>query len=333
MKKIIYVVALSGFVFAPSVWAMSTLSDDELADVDGQALFNLSYLAPADAGNFESANNVGFYKLGFEAEIAANLNIKKLQLGCGGINGAGNCDIDIDNFSLSGAGNSATSNTSSTADRAARVQSDAILTNPFFQFAIKNPNTAATREVVGFRTVLTTSGLASVLYKTGDVLPNVYMNGSIQNAKANVTINQSLGYIHSLPINSPFYLSVQQQDMRWPGTYSGPDPENPASTVTDIAQKGWWMSFADPINLGSVDPTQSIDIEPLFPQIASAVSTWLASNPATSSDLAGLLGIGTLDVNAGNVNLAAFPLSLILTDLQLNGQNFAPNCYGGLRFC
>ena len=121
--------------------------------------------------------------------------------------------------------------------------------------------------------------------------------------------------------------------MRWPGTYSGPDPENPASTVTDIAKRGWWMSFADPINLGSVDPTQSIDIEPLFPQIASAVSTWLAANPATSNDLGGLLGIGALDVDVGTVNLGAFPLSLTLTDLQLNGQNFAPNCYGGLKFC
>ena len=52
-----------------------------------------------------------------------------------------------------------------------------------------------------------------------------------------------------------------------------------------------------------------------------------------SSDLGGLLGIGALDVDVGTVNLGAFPLSLTLTDLQLNGQNFAPNCYGGLKFC
>ena len=472
MKKTIIAVSILNLLMAKSVFAMSVMSDDELESTSGQALFNLSYLSPSDTGNHESANNIGFYRLGVEAEIAANLNIKKLQLGCGGVNGAGACDIDIDNLSLSG-----NSNTSE-----GRVASSAVLTNPFFEFAIKNPNTASTREVVGFRvsaekalgllttgtensttpngintisgfmrvqsdssgnifgkantgaqyfnaatypvtgrlvalggiggqatfvtsgggfnvpamtgipftrsgkvvnqsrvsslpltatlnvptinlgdsgsgfpaagqvigvppsyvetlggrlqaTVLTTSGLASLLYSTGDVLPNVYMSGSIQNAKANVTINQSLGYIHSLPINSPFYLSVQQQDMRWPGTYSGPDPENPASTVTDIAKRGWWMSFADPINLGSVDPTQSIDITPLFPQIASAVSTWLNANPATSSDLGGLLGIGALDTDVGTVDLGAFPLSLTLTDLQLNGQSFAPNCYGGLKFC
>ncbi|MCB1659408.1 MAG: hypothetical protein KDI39_14410, partial [Pseudomonadales bacterium] len=142
MKKIICAAAmLGGFVLSPAVWAMSELSDAELAEVDGQALFNLSYLSPSDTGNYESANNIGFYKLGVEAEIAANLNIKKLQLGCGGVNGGGACDIDIDNLSLSG--NSSTS--------AGRVQSDAVLTNPFFEFAIKNPNIAATREVVGFR--------------------------------------------------------------------------------------------------------------------------------------------------------------------------------------
>ena len=471
MKKTIFAAGFCGLLACQSASAMSLMSDEELSVIDGQSLFNLSYLSPGDTSNHEAANNIGFYRLGVEAEIAANLNIKKLQLGCGGINGAGKCDIDIDNLSLSGV--SGTSN--------GRVQSDAVLTNPFFEFAIKNPNQASTREVVGFRisaekalglltvgtenstvpngintlsgfmrvqsdntgaiygkantaakffnaatcqvtgtlnalagiasagfrtsgggfnvpamtgipftrsgkvintnrleslplvatlnvpninlgdsnsgfpaagqvigvppsyvetlggrleaTVTSTNTAAGLIYSNGDVLNNVYMRGSIQNATANVTINQDLGYIHYLPINSPFYLSLQQQAMRWPGTYSGPDPENMASTVTDIAQKGWWMSFADPINLGSVDPTQSIDIEPLFPQIASAVSTWLASNPATSNDLAGLLGIGTLDVNAGNVNLAGSPLSLILTDLQLNGQNFAPNCYGGLKFC
>lgn len=169
MKKIICAAAmLGGFVLSPAVWAMSELSDAELAEVDGQALFNLSYLSPSDTGNYELASNIGFYRLGVEAEIAANLNIKKLQLGCGGINGAGACDIDIDNLSLSG--NSATS--------AGRVQSDAVLTNPFFEFAIKNPNIAATREVVGFRVGseaangLLTFGLENLKTPQNDGIPN-----------------------------------------------------------------------------------------------------------------------------------------------------------------
>lgn len=81
---------------------LTELSDQEMSKVEGQALMSLSYLAPTDATNKMSADNIGFYKLGMEAEIELNANIKKLQLGCGGANGAGACDIDIDNLSVSG---------------------------------------------------------------------------------------------------------------------------------------------------------------------------------------------------------------------------------------
>ena len=78
------------------------LNDAELSDVSGQALMSLSYIAPNDSINNMQGQDVGFYKLGLEAELDLNANIKKLQLGCGGVNGAGGCDIDIDNLSLSG---------------------------------------------------------------------------------------------------------------------------------------------------------------------------------------------------------------------------------------
>lgn len=524
MKKIIYAAGLYGVLSVNSAWAMSVLSDEELSDTQGQALMNLSYLAPSDASNFEGANNIGFYKLGFEAKVEANLNLKKLQLGCGGVNGAGACDIDIDNMSLSGLGNAPGSTSNSAADRAARVQSDAVLENPFFQFAIKNPNTASTREIVGFRIsaekvqgLLTTgtensttpnginaisgfmrvqsdatgyvygkantlarffdvtpnanyvvdgvpvtynnqvfgridSGVGAIYnFKTtgggmnvpamnnipfirpgivinesrktalplaatlsvppiksdyrgvypsagtvvyhnpvetpinwafnvpqearteggpltalitgcsgaigcglgealgvrvGDTLQNNFMKANITGIQADVTIQQDLGYIHSLPINSPFYLSLQAQDMRWPGTYSGANPERTKvdgstdftkpAIVTDVAKRGWWMSFADPINLGSVDPVQAVDIAPLFPQLAQSLSTYITANPA-SMTFAGLVnaivGTGDITIDAGNVNLAGSPLAITLRDLQLSGQNFTTNCYGGRDFC
>lgn len=125
---------------APTLAHMASLTDDELAATNGQALFNMSYLAPGDANNNQAG--VGFYKLGIEGDMAINANIRKLQLGCGGINGAGACDIDIDNFSMSGGDGST---------RAGRVGSDTILTNPFFQIAIENPGNPALRKVVGFR--------------------------------------------------------------------------------------------------------------------------------------------------------------------------------------
>ncbi|WP_228140703.1 hypothetical protein [Acinetobacter sp. TGL-Y2] len=72
---------------------MQALSDRELSDVNGQALMSLSYLAPADNANPMkniSNNNVGFYKLGLEADVELNANIQNVQLGCGGFNG-GRC--------------------------------------------------------------------------------------------------------------------------------------------------------------------------------------------------------------------------------------------------
>lgn len=134
---------ISSFGYADNSKAqMQQLTDDELRTAQGQALLNLSYMAPTDSGNFEAGSNVGFYKLGLEAEMELNANIKKLQLGCGGVNGAGGCDIDIDNLSLSGGDGST---------REGRASTSAILTNPFIQFAIRNPESAATREVVGLR--------------------------------------------------------------------------------------------------------------------------------------------------------------------------------------
>lgn len=162
-------------LMAQSALAMEAMSDAELAKTEGQALVNLSYLAPTDPGSNSSVNgNVGFYRLGIEADMAVNLNIKKLQLGCGGVNGANGCDIDIDNLSLSGGSSGVKADgitpNSSSSDR---VGSDAILSNPFVEFAIRNPNTASTREITGVRVSaekvvgLLTTGLANTTTPNG----------------------------------------------------------------------------------------------------------------------------------------------------------------------
>lgn len=179
--------------------------------------------------------------------------------------------------------------------------------------------------------------LPAVGINRGDVLQNVFLKGLINGIRADVTINQGLGYIHRLPINSAAYLSLQNQALRWPGSYSGANPENTAQTVTDIAQPGWWLSLADPVNLGSVDPIEPIDIAPLFPQIAIQASNYLNSNPVTIGTqglVNAIFGTGDIPVTVANpINLSANPLSLTLTDLQLANQNFAPNCFGTLTFC
>jgi hypothetical protein len=140
------------YVYADST-TLHSLTDREMSETRGQALMSLSYISPNDITNMETHRsggdaNIGFYRLGVEAKVEINANIKKLQLGCGGINGANGCDIDIDNFSLSGA-STATQDTA--ANRAARVQSDAVMNNPFIEFAVKNPDSASTRSIEGFR--------------------------------------------------------------------------------------------------------------------------------------------------------------------------------------
>lgn len=501
------VLSMNCFAEDEKITSLIQLNDSELSEVQGQSLMSLSYIAPTDTTNLETKRvdgdkNIGFYKLGLEAELQLNANIKKLQLGCGGVNGAGACDIDIDNLSLSGLANTNTG----------RVSSSAKMTNPFIEFAIKNPNSASTRSIAGIRlsaekviglltagtensttpngiknisgfmriqsdqsgyiyglantsaqkmdvakypiTGKINSGVGAVLsiqtergelsipamqgipfirngvtvngnrvsaiplkatlnipsiqlgwldsgypasgrtqydyavetpidwnpnkvptlvqtlggplsakitgcqgftclftnimgtVRVGAVLNNAYLKGNITNMSADVTINQGLGYIHYLPINSAFSLSLQSQSIKWPGSYIGANPErinldgsinnNVPATISDVARRGWWMSFSDPINLGSVNPTDDINIEPLFPQISTQVSNYLNNNPASigiGSLINAVLGVGNIQVSSTDINLKQYPLNLNLSNLKLNGQNFAPNCYGSLKFC
>jgi hypothetical protein len=199
--------ALSGLAIGSShAAALQPLTDQQLSETTGQALMSLTYTAPTDANNLEykrdgGAINIGFYKLGLEADLELNANIKKLQLGCGGVNGAGGCDIDIDNLSLSGLGNSATSNTSSDSDRAARVGSSAVLTNPFIQFAIKNPSSASTREIVGINLSsekavgLLTFGQENTNTKNGINSLSGYMQ--IARAGGSVSVNSMSGICYN----------------------------------------------------------------------------------------------------------------------------------------
>lgn len=133
---------------------LTELSDTEMSQVEGQALMSLSYLAPTDAKNpmknITGSNNIGFYKLGIEAELELNANIKNLQLGCGGENGAGACDIDIKNLSLSGLPSSYDADGVPLYSNG-RAATSGKITNPFMEFAISNPNSASTREVKGLR--------------------------------------------------------------------------------------------------------------------------------------------------------------------------------------
>lgn len=119
--------------------AMTEMKDSELSSVSGQALMQMGKTL---GDGVSSSSGITFYKAGLDAEVELNMNIEKLQLGCTGMAINGNyCDIDIDKVSLTGGSWGADG----------RASSSAILTRPFFEFAVKNDDSKTLREVVGMR--------------------------------------------------------------------------------------------------------------------------------------------------------------------------------------
>lgn len=159
MKKIraLIVSFLAALLMMPALVEadLTTLSDAELSAQSGQALFMMDKITGdctvngngigCSAGSAaKGQTGITFYKMGLDAVLDLNANIGKLQLGCGGVKGAG-CDIDIDNLSLSG------NPASNAACASGRPNCDAQLNRPFVQFAIKNDSNPATRQIVGWR--------------------------------------------------------------------------------------------------------------------------------------------------------------------------------------
>lgn len=122
--------------------AMTALSDQELSTVEAQALLNLQ-------NSYDAGQGINFHKMSIDALMELNVNIKTLQLGCGGDKGAG-CDIDISNIALSGLNTTLDTTGSPVFGGTARPGTSATVTNPFIEFAIKG-NSASTRQVLGFR--------------------------------------------------------------------------------------------------------------------------------------------------------------------------------------
>ncbi|MEG1856742.1 MAG: hypothetical protein RR231_14735 [Acinetobacter sp.] len=157
-KTIIASIAASALSLTTMTYAMTSLDDVSLSNVTGQALFSL-------VKETDTSQRLDFFKLGMQAELSLNTNIKSLQLGCGGVNGPENCDIDISELSfgcvtnatggcislpttIPGQPQGLDSNNNISNQSALK---DFVLTNPFFQFAIKGGDQASTREVVGVR--------------------------------------------------------------------------------------------------------------------------------------------------------------------------------------
>ena len=437
-KSLISILITATLGFSQS-YAMTALNDEELSEVEGQALMNLEYTAGSNGtdslGQSYTQSDLGFYKMGLSAEIELNANIKKLQLGCGGSNNSirAGCDIDIDNLSLSGIPEAGQE----------RPETSAKLTNPFIEFAIKNPTSAATREVMGFRVsaekivglltagtndgtqngINTLSGYMKIAPATGSTktqetpftqsltgkvnidgcfncprtfvtsnstikIPSMpvnfttkeaILNGSrltsvnvkaladvptisltensgnmkavvegttwvafiplnnftisdmrvnmqISGLKTDIALNQSLGLIHSLPLNNPVSLSLQKSKLFWPKEQA-------------VAEQGWWLDVNDPVQLGTLNASENyaVDINPILPNVATYLSDWFDDNPlhVDFGSAVSALFTSKLVSNVGPVELGTLPaLPLPLNNIPLGAsQNVISNCYGGLKFC
>lgn len=123
------------------------LNDQEMSDIHGQALIQFQHSTDTSATN---QNEIDFLSLTAVADISINANIKRLQLGCGGIKGANGCDIDIENLAISGLNDSRDQDGNPLFSKG-RPATSATIRNPFLEFAIQDAKQISTRKIVGFR--------------------------------------------------------------------------------------------------------------------------------------------------------------------------------------
>lgn len=232
-----YVTALAAALCAVALpaSALTTMNDDELAYTTGQSVLNLTSIAPSANGNPHA--DVGFYRLGIQADLQLNANIKRLQLGCGGANitsatqaGKGMCDIDLENVRFTGhnafdAAKQPVLNGGPT--------TDTLFRNPFVEFAVQNPTTASTRKIVGFRLGFNeVLGVLSIGEFTG-----VEGNAVSQNNPANHTgINSLQANIASLVLDDitvPVFICTLGENATRTGCLGGVPGIGPLTTKID----------------------------------------------------------------------------------------------------
>lgn len=118
-----------------SMAALQSLDDSELSEISGQSLLNIDkyeYNTGAQVNNF--------YRVQMNSIVESSINIERLTL----TDGAGNPEIDIENFSLNG-GDTSNGNA---------AVSSATLTNPFVEFAFEggfSGDTSDNRKFIGVR--------------------------------------------------------------------------------------------------------------------------------------------------------------------------------------
>ncbi|WP_410210739.1 hypothetical protein [Aquirhabdus sp.] len=343
-----------------SAWSkMTVMPDAEMSEATGQSLLNLTYVAPGASGNNNMVDgsttaNVGFYRVGLQATTSINTNIQSLQLGCGGVNGPG-CDINLSNVSLTGLNPGADGSYAS---------SDATITNPYLEFAIKNPTSLSTREVEGFRI-----GAASILGRlsigTNDDTTTTADDTGISSLSGNLTVNITNGKLNNIKIGGGLLTTTATI-----ANYSSTQSLTRASTIT----LNGISATTGSLKLGGILPTISnltlsnitLDSEPLSSVHNLALTN--ADGTATSDAYLSLqktalkwqtISTGAFDAPAAQTGWWLSLPSITINNLNSNNEIDIPlltaltgvfgtqvilpafdlaqtpiqNCYGTLKFC
>lgn len=126
------------------------MGDVEMAAINARGALFVADKILGDTADASTYNDFTYYRMGLDVELAMNMNIDRMRLGCGGSNdqlftagGNGNtCDIGIDYLRFMGRSGNAPG---------AAVTSDFFLNRPYVELAIKNDGTRGNREVVGVK--------------------------------------------------------------------------------------------------------------------------------------------------------------------------------------
>jgi hypothetical protein len=157
---------------------------------------------------------------------------------------------------------------------------------------------------------------------------SIGLTGTVHHLNANISLSEDLGYLHAIPLNNPFSLSFENQSVSWPG-----------GSVANPSTRGWFMSVADPVNLGSLSTPAgySADISGSNANVASVLSSYFNANPLQLTFLQAAGGIvgAHINVNVGTLDFTSYSaVGIALTNLPLGtSQTPVPNCYGSYKFC
>ena len=141
----LYLYLLSAVAVA-SATGMEPIADNDLSGIVAQGLIVTDMVGGGElAGANGYSTPFNFYRMGIDGVLGLNMNISKLQLGCGGINdqltGYVGCDVDIDYATLMGRNGTQLGDPKSLFN----------LTRPYIEVAIRNDGTATQREVAGIK--------------------------------------------------------------------------------------------------------------------------------------------------------------------------------------